>query len=85
MFAAATLTLFLGIAPVASGMVRIFLAFGMNSAAPWEMVAVSGLVTLVLGAMILARWPVSSRLGIFLSVDLICAEVSWMDQHGAWH
>lgn len=33
-------------------MVRIYIAFGMNSAAPWEMVPVSGLVTLVLGAMI---------------------------------
>ncbi len=44
------------------------------------MVAISGLITLVLGAMILARWPVSSLyvLGIFLSVDLICAGVSWI-------
>ena len=70
----------LGIALVVSGIVRIFLAFGMNSAAPWGMVAISGLITLVLGAMILAHWPVSSLyvLGIFLSVDLICAGVSWI-------
>lgn len=80
LLAAATLTLFLGVALVVSGIVRIFLAFGMNSAAPWGMVAISGLITLVLGAMILARWPVSSLyvLGIFLSVDLICAGVSWI-------
>jgi len=80
LLAAATLTLFLGIALVVSGIVRIFMAFGMNSAAPWGMVAISGLITLVLGAMILARWPVSSLyvLGIFLSVDLICAGVSWI-------
>ncbi|MBR1204387.1 MULTISPECIES: HdeD family acid-resistance protein [unclassified Bradyrhizobium] len=80
LLAAATLTLFLGIALVVSGIVRIFLAFGMNSAAPWGMVAISGLITLVLGVMILARWPVSSLyvLGIFLSVDLICAGVSWI-------
>ncbi|MGL3209199.1 HdeD family acid-resistance protein [Bradyrhizobium sp. BR 1433] len=80
LLAAATLTLFLGIALVVSGIVRIFLAFGMNSEAPWGMVAISGLITLVLGAMILARWPVSSLyvLGIFLSVDLICAGVSWI-------
>jgi len=80
LLAAATLTLFLGIALVVSGIVRIFLAFGMNSAAPWGMVAISGLITLLLGAMILARWPVSSLyvLGIFLSVDLICAGVSWI-------
>ncbi|GKQ55726.1 HdeD family acid-resistance protein [Bradyrhizobium sp. Ce-3] len=80
LLAAATLTLFLGVALVVSGIVRIFLAFGMNSEAPWGMVAISGLITLVLGVMILARWPVSSLyvLGIFLSVDLICAGVSWI-------
>ncbi|WP_375789273.1 HdeD family acid-resistance protein [Bradyrhizobium sp. Pha-3] len=80
LLAAATLTLFLGVALVVSGIVRIFLAFGMNSAAPWGMVAISGLITLVLGAMILAHWPVSSLyvLGIFLSVDLICAGVGWI-------
>lgn len=80
LLAAATLTLFLGIALVVSGIVRIFLAFGMNSAAPWGMVALSGVITLLLGAMILARWPVSSLyvLGIFLSVDLIFAGISWI-------
>ena len=60
LLAAATLTLFLGVALVVSGIVRIFLAFGMNSAAPWGMVAISGVITLVLGVIILARWPVSS-------------------------
>ncbi|MBR0896037.1 HdeD family acid-resistance protein [Bradyrhizobium tropiciagri] len=80
LLAAATLTLFLGIALVVSGIVRVFLAFSMTSEAPWGMVAISGLITLVLGAMILAHWPVSSLyvLGIFLSVDLICAGVSWI-------
>ncbi|WGR91546.1 HdeD family acid-resistance protein [Bradyrhizobium sp. ISRA443] len=80
LLAAATLTLFLGVALVVSGIVRIFLAFGMNAAAPWGLVALSGLITLVLGAIILAHWPISSlyALGIFLSVDLICAGVSWI-------
>lgn len=80
LLAAATLTLFLGVALVVSGIVRIFLAFGMNSASPWGFVAISGAITLLLGAMILAHWPVSSLyvLGIFLSVDLICAGVSWI-------
>jgi uncharacterized membrane protein HdeD (DUF308 family) len=80
LLAAATLTLFLGIALVVSGIVRIFLAFGMNAASPWGLVALSGVITLALGAMVLAHWPVSSLyvLGIFLSVDLICAGVSWI-------
>jgi uncharacterized membrane protein HdeD (DUF308 family) len=80
LLAAATLTLFLGVVLVVSGIVRIFLAFGMNSASPWGMVALSGVITLLLGVMILAHWPVSSLyvLGIFLSVDLIFAGISWI-------
>jgi len=80
LLAAATLTLFLGVALVISGIVRVFLAFGMNAAAPWGLVALSGVITLVLGAIILAHWPVSSLyvLGIFLSVDLIFAGISWI-------
>lgn len=80
LLAAATLTLLLGIALVVSGIVRIFLAFGMNAASPWGFVAISGVITLLLGVMILARWPVSSLyvLGIFLSIDLICAGIGWI-------
>jgi uncharacterized membrane protein HdeD (DUF308 family) len=80
LLAAVTLTLIIGIALVVSGIVRIFLAFGMNAAAPWGLVALSGVITLLLGAIILARWPVSSLyvLGLFLSVDLILAGVSWV-------
>jgi len=77
---AAWLTLFLGAALVASGITRIFLAFGMKKGAPWVMVALSGLVTLVLGAIILAKWPVSAvyTLGIFLGVDLVFAGATWI-------
>ncbi len=80
LLAAVTLTLVLGVALVVSGIMRIFLAFSMSAAAPWGLVALSGAITLILGAMILARWPVSSLyvLGLFLSVDLICAGVSWI-------
>jgi uncharacterized membrane protein HdeD (DUF308 family) len=37
-------------------------------------------ITLVLGLMILARWPVSSLyvLGLFLGIDLILAGSSWI-------
>jgi uncharacterized membrane protein HdeD (DUF308 family) len=80
LLAAVTLTLVIGIALVISGIVRLFLAFSMNAAAPWGLVALSGVITLLLGAIILARWPVSSLyvLGIFLSVDLIFAGVGWI-------
>ena len=74
------LTLFLGAALVASGILRIFLAFNMQHGSPWMWVAVSGIITLVLGLIILAHWPVSAvyTLGIFLGVDLVFAGASWI-------
>jgi uncharacterized membrane protein HdeD (DUF308 family) len=80
LFAAVLLTLLLGAALVASGVVRIFLAFNMKREMPWILVAFSGLITLLLGLLILARWPVNSVyiLGLFLGIDLIFAGAGWL-------
>jgi uncharacterized membrane protein HdeD (DUF308 family) len=80
LFAAVILTLMLGAALVASGIVRIFLAFSMKRESPWVWVLLSSLITLLLGVLILARWPVSSVyvLGIFLGIDLVMAGASWL-------
>jgi uncharacterized membrane protein HdeD (DUF308 family) len=80
LLAAGVLTLLLGAGLVASGIVRIILAFQMKSSQPWIWVVLSGLVTLLLGGMILAHWPASSLyvLGIFLGIDLVFAGVSWI-------
>ena len=80
LLAASVLTLMLGAGLVASGIVRIILAFQMKEGAPWGWVALSGLVTLLLGGMILAHWPVSSLyvLGMFLGIDLIFAGTGWI-------
>ena len=77
---AAVLTLLLGAALVASGIVRIILAFSMQQGTPWIWVVVSGIVTLLVGLIILAHWPISSLfvLGIFLGVDLVFAGASWI-------
>lgn len=80
LLAAALLTLILGASLVASGVMRIVLAFGMKDQKPWGWVAVSGIITAVLGVLILARWPVSSLyiLGMFLGIDLIIAGAGWV-------
>jgi uncharacterized membrane protein HdeD (DUF308 family) len=80
LFAAVLLTLMLGAALVASGVVRIFLAFNMKAEMPWIWVALSGVITLVLGLLILARWPINSVyiLGLFLGIDLIMAGAGWI-------
>jgi uncharacterized membrane protein HdeD (DUF308 family) len=80
LLAAAMLTLLLGVALLVSGIMRIILAFGMQAEAPWIGVALSGVITLLLGLIILAHWPVSGLyiLGIFLGVDLVIAGASWI-------
>jgi uncharacterized membrane protein HdeD (DUF308 family) len=80
LLAAALLTLLLGFSLVASGIMRIVLAFSMKEGAPWIWVALSGTITVLLGIVILARWPVSGLyiLGLFLGFDLVLAGASWI-------
>jgi uncharacterized membrane protein HdeD (DUF308 family) len=80
LLAAAVLTLMLGAALVVSGIMRLILAFSMKQGMPWMLVALSAVITLLLGIIILAKWPVSSLyiLGIFLGIDLVFAGVGWI-------
>jgi uncharacterized membrane protein HdeD (DUF308 family) len=80
LLAAVLLTLILGASLVASGIMRIILAFSMKRETPWIWVVLSGVITLLLGLLILGRWPVSSLyiLGLFLSIDLITAGAGWI-------
>src|SRR6476660_8424260 len=80
LLAAVLLTLILGASLLASGIMRIFLAFSMKRETPWIWVALSGVITLLLGLLILARWPINSVyiLGLFLGIDLIFAGASWL-------
>src|SRR5689334_18327287 len=80
LLAAVLLTLILGASLVVSGIMRIVLAFSMKRETPWIWVALSGVITLLLGLLILARWPVSSLyiLGLFLGIDLIIAGAGWI-------
>lgn len=74
------LGLLLGISLLVSGVVRIMLAFSIRAGAAWGLVVLSGLVTMLVGGVILAHWPVSSvyALGLFLGVDLVAAGVGWI-------
>lgn len=80
LLAAAVLTLLLGIALAFSGVMRIALAFGVREGMSWTWVALSGLVTLLLGIVILMHWPVSSLfvLGVLLGVDLVIIGIAWI-------
>jgi uncharacterized membrane protein HdeD (DUF308 family) len=87
LFAAAILTLLLGASLMASGIMRIILAFSMKREQPWIWVLLSSIITLLLGLMILAHWPVSSVyvLGVFLGIDLVVAGASWIGISLALH
>ena len=80
LLAAALLTLLLGVSLIASGIMRIVLAVGMKGGTPWIWVVLSGAITLLLGLVILAHWPVSSLyiLGLFLGIDLVFAGAGWI-------
>jgi uncharacterized membrane protein HdeD (DUF308 family) len=80
LLAAALLTLLLAFSLIASGIMRIVLAFSMKEEMPWVWVALSGVITFLLGLIILAHWPVSGLyiLGLFLGIDLIIAGAGWI-------
>jgi uncharacterized membrane protein HdeD (DUF308 family) len=52
----------------------------MQAVMPWIWVLLSGIITLLLGLVIVAHWPVSSLyiLGLFLGIDLVLAGASWI-------
>lgn len=76
--AAATFTLLIGAALIATGLMRIIAAFRAPEGK--AMLVFAGLITLALGLMIVAAWPVSGlfTLGIFLGVDLLIYGLSWI-------
>src|SRR3954469_527948 len=78
--AASMLTLLLGFALIVSGLLRVFLATRMKHGTPWGWVVFSGIVSFLLGLMIIAQWPASSFfvLGILLGVDLIFVGTGWI-------
>jgi uncharacterized membrane protein HdeD (DUF308 family) len=80
LLAAAVLTLLLGFTLIASGIMRIVLGFSMMEGTPWIWVVASGVITVLLGLVIVAHWPVSGLyiLGLFLGIDLIFAGASWI-------
>ena len=77
---AAFLTLMLGVSLIASGLTKVFLAFYMKSGSSWFLVVLSGVITTLLGLMIVSHWPVGSLylIGLFLAIDLIIAGIGWI-------
>ena len=75
---ASVFTLFIGFMLIASGVMRIVVAFRLRGTDGWVWMVLAGLVTLLLGLIITLHWPVDSLwvLGMFLGIDLIFSGVS---------
>ena len=80
LLAAAGLTLALGVSLVVAGAFRAVLAFQLRDSGLWPMVALSAVLSIVVGLMILSQWPVSSLfvIGLLLAVNLIFTGASWL-------
>jgi uncharacterized membrane protein HdeD (DUF308 family) len=75
--ASAVVTLAFAVALIASGAVRLFLAFGHWQRLGW-LLAASGVVGILGGVVILLKWPLSGLwvFGLAVGLDLLL--------HGAW-
>ena len=80
LLAAKALTLFLGASLIVAGIAKIIVASDTKGRPSWYFIVLGGVVTLLVGAVILAKWPFGSLyiLGIFLAVDLIVTGGGWI-------
>lgn len=74
------LTLLLGAAMLATGVLRVYFATLLPEGPKW-LVGAAGVVTILVGVLILAGWPENSAyvLGIFLGLDMIMYGASWFN------
>jgi uncharacterized membrane protein HdeD (DUF308 family) len=65
---------------IIGGGLKLLLAWRLRDLGRWELIAVAGALSVVLGALILAEWPISGLyvLGIFLGVSLLFEGVAWV-------
>lgn len=67
------LTLVISFLLIMSGFTQIFAAFNNRNLPNWGWVLTSGIITLILGLIIISGWPYDSLwvLGMFLGIDLV--------------
>lgn len=70
---AVALTLVLGATLIAVGIARAIMAFQVKPAPGWYWPLISGIISLILGGLILAEWPQSGLfiIGLFIAIELI--------------
>ena len=76
---AETLTLFMGLFFLIGGIFQLVSALIVGSAG-WGWQALDGIVTLVLGVLVVSQWPISGLwvIGLFIGIDLIFYGAAWI-------
>jgi len=71
--ASVTLTMFIAWTLIAIGIIRVVAAFQTRPASGWGWILFAGIISVVLGIMILNNWPVSGLwvIGMFVAIELI--------------
>lgn len=71
--AAVALTLFLGAALIAAGVLRVVICIQHRDQRGWVWMAAGGAASIALGGVILAGWPVSGLwvIGLFIAIELL--------------
>lgn len=80
LLATIVLTLLLAVSLIVSGLLRIWIGFTSRELTGWGWVVAAGVITVLAGLIIAAKWPVNSVfiLGIFLAADLIFQGISYI-------
>jgi uncharacterized membrane protein HdeD (DUF308 family) len=70
---AIALTMFIAAALIAAGVLRIILAFQLKGEPGWWWPLVGGLLSVVLGVLIMAGWPSTALwiIGMFIAIEMI--------------
>lgn len=73
LLASATLTLMIAWALVFIGIMRVIAAVQMRGMPGWIWTLIGGIAAIILGVMIMNRWPVSGLwvIGMFVAIELI--------------
>jgi uncharacterized membrane protein HdeD (DUF308 family) len=79
MVTAEILTLLMGMFFLVAGLLQLITPF-MVSLQDWGLHAINGLITLVLGCLLLAQWPASGLwvIGLFIGIELVSYGGAWI-------
>lgn len=78
--AAVSLTSLIAVALILTGALKLVIAWHIRDLGPWGIVALAGVLSIALGVLLIAEWPVSGMyaLGLFLALALIMEGVAWL-------